>query len=47
MGLTPSSTLVEFDVLTPASDIARMLELHSESVPVYRLQGYAGSTATP
>lgn len=36
MGLMPSSTLLEFDVLKPDSDISKMLELHSEDVPVYR-----------
>lgn len=36
MGLTPSSKLIEFDVITPTPDIVKMLELNSEDTAVYR-----------
>ncbi len=36
MGLTPSSTLVEFDVITPTPDIIRIFSLPSRDTKVYR-----------
>ena len=36
MGMTPSSTILEFDVIQPTPDIVRMLELQSDQIPVYR-----------
>jgi GntR family transcriptional regulator len=36
MGLTPSSEIIEFAVITPTPDIVRMLELRSPDVPVYK-----------
>ena len=36
MGMTPSSTLLDFEVIVPGADIARMLELSSTDTPVYR-----------
>jgi GntR family transcriptional regulator len=36
MGLPPSSTILEFDVIKPTPDIVEMLELHSDQIPVYR-----------
>lgn len=36
MGLTPSSTLVEFEVITPTPDIVKVLELNSPDTEVYR-----------
>ena len=36
MGLTPSSTLVEFDVITPTPDIIRIFSLPSNDTKVYR-----------
>ncbi len=36
MGLTPSSTLVEFDVITPTPDLMKVLELNSSDKSVYR-----------
>ena len=36
MGMTPSSTLIEFDVITPTPDIVKMLELKSPEERVYR-----------
>lgn len=36
MGLTPSSKLIEFDIITPTPDIVKMLGLGSEDAEVYR-----------
>ena len=36
MGLTPSSTLIEFEVIAPTPDIVKMLELNSPESKVYR-----------
>lgn len=36
MGLTPSSTLIEFDVITPTPDIIKVLELSGPESQVYR-----------
>ena len=36
MGLTPSSTLIEFDTIKPTPDIMKMFSLHSGDIPVYR-----------
>ena len=36
MGLTPSSTLIEFDVIAPTPDIVKVLELKSPEERVYR-----------
>ena len=36
MGMTPSSTLIEFEVITPTPDIVKMLELSSPDSKVYR-----------
>ncbi|MGM9527380.1 MAG: GntR family transcriptional regulator [Oscillospiraceae bacterium] len=36
MGLTPSSTLVEFEVMEPTPDITRVLELSTQDTAVYR-----------
>jgi GntR family transcriptional regulator len=36
MGLTPSSTLIEFDIMKPTPDIMKMFSLHSGDIPVYR-----------
>ena len=36
MGLTPSSTLVEFQLVAPPPDVARMLGLRDPEAPVYR-----------
>ena len=36
MGLVPSSTLMEFDVIDPPPDIMKMLELGSSDAKVYR-----------
>ena len=36
MGLTPSSTIVDFEVMTPTPDIVKVLELTSPDVGVYR-----------
>ncbi len=35
-GLTPSSTLVEFEVMEPTPDITRVLELSTQDTAVYR-----------
>ncbi len=36
MGLNPSSTLVEFEVIEPTPDIIKVLELNSKDTSVYR-----------
>ena len=36
MGMTPSSTLIEFNVITPTPDIVKVLELKSPEERVYR-----------
>ena len=36
MGMTPSSTILEFEVIKPTPDIVTMLELESDNVNVYR-----------
>ena len=36
MGMTPSSTILEFEVMSPPPDIVSMLELESSSVKIYR-----------
>ena len=36
MGLTPSSTLIEFETINPTPDIMKMFSLHSGDIPVYR-----------
>ncbi len=36
MGLTPSSTLIEFEVMEPTPDIIRVLELNTQDTAVYR-----------
>lgn len=36
MGLTPSSTLIEFEIITPTPDIMKVLELSSTEKSVYR-----------
>ncbi len=36
MGLTPSSTLIEFEVVDPTPDITKVLELSSPDAKVYR-----------
>jgi GntR family transcriptional regulator len=36
MGMTPSSTLIEFDTIKPTPDIMKMFSLHSDDIPVYR-----------
>lgn len=36
MGLTPSSTLVEFEIITPTPDIVKVLELNVPDSTVYR-----------
>ena len=36
MGLTPSSTLIDFDVIDPTPDIVKVLELTSPDTKVYR-----------
>lgn len=36
MGMVPSSTLVDFDVITPTPDIIKVLDLHNEDSKVYR-----------
>ena len=36
MGMTPSSVLMEFELITPTPDIVRVLELPSEDAKVYR-----------
>ena len=36
MGMTPSSTLIEFDVITPTPDIVKVLELQDPDARVYR-----------
>ena len=36
MGLTPSSTLIEFDVIEPTPDIVRVLDLTGSESKVYR-----------
>lgn len=36
MGLTPSSDLIEFTVITPTPDIVKMLELRSSDTKVYK-----------
>ena len=36
MGLTPSSTLIEFEVVDPTPDIVKVLELSSPDTKVYR-----------
>ena len=36
LGMTPSSTILEFEVMAPPPDIVTMLELESASVKVYR-----------
>ena len=36
MGMTPSSTLVEFRLVAPSPDVARMLGLRDPKEPVYR-----------
>jgi GntR family transcriptional regulator len=37
MGLTPSSTILEYTVIEPTPDIVKMLELQSDRIPVYRI----------
>lgn len=36
MGMTPSSTILEFDIMSPPPDIVSMLELENSSVKIYR-----------
>lgn len=36
MGLSPSSTLVKFDIINSDADVAAKLELHTDNIPVYR-----------
>ena len=36
MGMMPSSTLIEFEIITPTPDIVKMLELNSPDSRVYR-----------
>jgi len=36
MGMTPSSTLIEFEVVEPAPEIVRVLELSNPKTPIYR-----------
>lgn len=36
MGMTPSSTLIEFDIIKPSPDIMTMFSLHSDDIPVYK-----------
>ena len=36
MGMTPSSTILEFDIIKPTPDIVSMLELQSDQIRVYR-----------
>ena len=36
MGLTPSSTLIDFEVMEPTPDIVKVLELSNPKTPVYR-----------
>ena len=36
MGMTPSSTLIEFDVIDPTPDIVKVLELSTPDTKVYR-----------
>lgn len=36
MGMTPSSTILEFDIIDPPPDIVSMLELTGHKTPVYR-----------
>lgn len=36
MGLTPSSTLIEYEVISPTPDIVKMLELSGPDTKVYR-----------
>ncbi len=36
MGLTPSSTLLEFDIVEPSPEIIAVLELGSPDTPIYR-----------
>ena len=36
MGMTPSSTLIEFDVIQPTPDIVKVLELRDPDARVYR-----------
>ena len=36
LGLTPSSKLVEYDVMEPTPDIVKMLELDNPTTPVYK-----------
>ncbi|MEF9970931.1 MAG: GntR family transcriptional regulator [Oscillospiraceae bacterium] len=36
MGLTPSSTLIEFEVIAPTPDIMKVLELNTTETDVYR-----------
>lgn len=36
MGLTPSSTLIEFEIITPTPDLMKVLELNSADKTIYR-----------
>jgi GntR family transcriptional regulator len=36
MGLTPSSTIIEFDVITPSQDIIKMFDLSTNDTPFFR-----------
>lgn len=36
LGLTPSSKLIEYDVIEPTPDIVKMLELEDPATPVYK-----------
>jgi len=36
MGMTPSSTLVEFEIITPTPDIEKVLELNTPETKVYK-----------
>ena len=36
MGLTPSSTLIEFEIMTPTPDLMKVLELNSADKTIYR-----------
>ncbi len=36
MGLTPSSTLLEFEIVDPSPEIIKVLELSSPETPIYR-----------
>lgn len=36
MGMTPSSTIIEFNIIDPTSDLVTMLELHSPNTKLYK-----------